>query len=94
MRDAEIPRMEEYPFEVRPLAAKDGGGFLILFPDLPGCMSDGETPEQAVANGRDAFKAWMLAHMGDGRPLPAPGSRFPAGPAPVPGSRDPARKRA
>ena len=37
-----------YPFEaythvVSPLSAEDGGGFLITFPDLPGCMSDGET---------------------------------------------------
>ncbi len=34
----------EYPFEMRPLTEEEGGGWLIIFPDLPGCMSDGETP--------------------------------------------------
>ena len=38
----------EYPFSVRPLSSDEGGGFLITFPDLPGCISDGETPEKAV----------------------------------------------
>ncbi len=49
----------DYPFEVRPLAKEEGGGYLITFPDLPGCMSDGETPEEAIANGLDAAKSWL-----------------------------------
>ena len=40
-----------YPFLIRPLAKDEGGGFLIEFPDLPGCVSDGETIEDAIANG-------------------------------------------
>ena len=51
----------EYPFEIRPLAKDEGGGWLITFPELPGCMSDGETPEEAIANGRDAVIAWLKA---------------------------------
>jgi predicted RNase H-like HicB family nuclease len=51
----------EYPFEIRPLAQDEGGGWLITYPDLPGCMSDGETPEEAIANGRDAVIAWLKA---------------------------------
>ena len=41
-----IPDFDDYPFEIRPLSEEDGGGFLITFPDLPGCMADGETPEE------------------------------------------------
>jgi antitoxin HicB len=52
-------KFEEYPFDLRPLSKAEGGGWLITWPDLPGCMSDGETPEEAIENGRDAFKAWM-----------------------------------
>ena len=37
----------DYPFEVRPLPA-DEGGYLITYPDLPGCMSDGDTVEEAI----------------------------------------------
>lgn len=62
-----------YPFEVRPLTADEGGGFLITFPDLPGCMSDGETVEEAVANGADALECYLKTAAEFGDHIPAPG---------------------
>jgi antitoxin HicB len=50
-----------YLFTIRQLSKEDGGGYLIEFPDLPGCMSDGETIEEAVANGHDAIICWINA---------------------------------
>jgi antitoxin HicB len=41
----------DYRFTVRPLTGEEGGGFLVEFPDLPGCMSDRETIGEAIANG-------------------------------------------
>ncbi len=67
------PKFEDYPIEIRPLTEKEGGGFLATFPDLPGCMADGETPEEAIADARGAFACWMAAHIEDGRPIPEPG---------------------
>ena len=73
-----IPRIvPPWPFEayahiISPLSAGDGGGFLITFPDLPGCMSDGETEAEAVENGRDAFNAVVSALHDMGREIPAP----------------------
>ena len=32
-------KMPEYPFIIRHLSKEEGGGFLIEFPDLPGCMT-------------------------------------------------------
>ena len=49
----------EYPFEIRPLSKDEGGGYSITFPDLPGCRSDGATPEDAIENGRDALASWL-----------------------------------
>jgi len=78
MSEIKIPHTEPpYPFAayahvVEPLTEEDGGGFLITFPDLPGCMSDGETEEQAIANARDAFSAWMSARAHIGKPIPKP----------------------
>jgi antitoxin HicB len=66
------PEFERYPFNVEPLPKDEGGGFVIRFPDLPGCMSDGATYAEAIANGREAFKAWMEAQVEDGRPVPQP----------------------
>ncbi len=64
----------EYPFTIRPLTRDEGGGYLIEFPDLPGCMSDGETPEAAIDNGKDAMRAWIAAMREAGRPIPQPTS--------------------
>ena len=42
----------EYPFTIRRLSKAEGGGWLVEFPDLPGCIADGETIEKAVQGGR------------------------------------------
>ena len=55
------PQKLEYPFTMRQLSKDEGGGYLIEFPDLPGCMSDGESIEEAIENGKDAIKAWLDA---------------------------------
>ncbi|CAH1649848.1 type II toxin-antitoxin system HicB family antitoxin [Chelatococcus asaccharovorans] len=62
----------EYPVVVEPLSAEDGGGFAAIVPDLPGCMSDGETPEEAIVNVQDAILTWIEAARGMGRPIPQP----------------------
>jgi antitoxin HicB len=62
----------EYRFTIRPLTQKEGGGYLIEFPDLPGCMSDGETIDEALANGAEAKRDWIAAMQAAGRPVPAP----------------------
>jgi antitoxin HicB len=36
---------DEYRFTVRPLSKDEGGGYLVEYPEIPGCMSDGETIE-------------------------------------------------
>ena len=45
-----------YRFTMRPLTEEEGSGYLVEFPDLPGCMSDGETVEEAIVNGVDAMQ--------------------------------------
>lgn len=62
----------DYPFTIRPLSDEDGGGYLIEFPDLPGCMSDGDTIEEALANGADAMHGWIEAMRAAGREIPPP----------------------
>ena len=70
MRKNKIP---DYPFTIRHLSKDDGGGYLIEFPDLPGCMSDGETIEEAVLNGSDAVASWIYAAKESSRSIPKPG---------------------
>lgn len=33
-----MPALTDYPFEIHPLSGEDGGGYLITFPIIPGCM--------------------------------------------------------
>lgn len=62
----------DYPFEIRPLSKDEGGGYAITFPDLPGCRSDGATPEEAIENGRDALESWLAVAREFGDELPKP----------------------
>jgi antitoxin HicB len=63
-------RYPDYPVTVRKLSEEEGGGYLAEYPDIPGCMSDGETPEEAVTNARDALKAALetMKEFGDAWP--------------------------
>ncbi len=48
-------------FEVKQLSESEGGGFLVTFPDLPGCMSDGDSIEEAISNAADTETEWLVA---------------------------------
>jgi len=65
----------EYPMMVEPLPVEEGGCFLATVPDLPGCMSDGATPEEAVSNIQDAIMAWIEAARDLGHAVPKPSRR-------------------
>ena len=69
-----MAKITDYPFEVRPLSEEDGGGYLVAFPDFAECISDGETIEEAIENGRDALKATVAALKAKKLPVPAPNS--------------------
>lgn len=40
---------------------KEEGGYVISYPDLPGCITCGKTIEEAIANAKEAKKAWLEA---------------------------------
>jgi predicted RNase H-like HicB family nuclease len=61
-----------YPIVIQPLPSDEGGGFLALVPDLPGCMSDGASPEEAAVNVQDAIITWIEAAIDLGHAIPAP----------------------
>ena len=65
----------EYRITVRPLSKDEGGGYLVEYPEIPGCMSDGETIEEAIANGREALRDCLDVFKESGRKAP-PASRL------------------
>ena len=48
------------------------GGWFVQVKELPGCMSQGETPEEAIAMIRDAMRGWIEVSLEDGDPIPEP----------------------
>lgn len=58
----------EYPGHRLALPLEEGGGFLAT---VPGCMSDGETPQEEIINVQDAIAAWTEA-TGNPAKLPEP----------------------
>ncbi len=64
--------MPDYPVVIEPLPQSEGGGYLALVPDLPGCMSDGATRPEAASNIQDAIAAWIDEARALGRPVPEP----------------------
>lgn len=62
----------DYPFDLRPLPPDEGGGWLVEFPDLPGCIADGETPEEAIREAEDTLRSYVLTLRELGKPIPAP----------------------
>ena len=53
-----------YPLEIIP--DSDEGGFVGSYPDLPGCLTCGETMEDVVRNAEDAKRAWLTAALEEG----------------------------
>ena len=49
--------------------------YLVEVPELPGCMADGDTYAEAVANAEDAMRAWIETARELGRAVPEPKGR-------------------
>lgn len=56
----------EMSYRMEIVEDKEEGGFVVSYPDLPGCITCGETIESAVANAIEAKKAWIEVALEDG----------------------------
>jgi antitoxin HicB len=58
-----------YPFSLKPCEVD--GGYLAVFPTLPGCPTWGETYEAAVHNAEEALSVYIETLAANGDPFPA-----------------------
>jgi len=66
--------IEEYlqlPYTIEMIRQSNQSWFVSI-KELPGCMSQGDTPEEAVAMIHDAMRAWVEVALEDGYPIPEP----------------------
>ena len=61
-----------YPVEISVIPEDEGGGYLASIPLLPGCMTDGETVEEAYTNLQDAKREWIIDMLDRGLPINEP----------------------
>lgn len=62
----------ELPYRLIITPDPDEGGFVASFPDLPGCITCGQTVEAAVAAASNAKHVWLEAAFADGIQIQEP----------------------
>ncbi len=56
--------------------SSDDGAYVAEVPELPGCMSDGATYQEALANAEVIIAEWIETAKEIGRPIPEPRGRL------------------
>ena len=51
---------------------EEDGGYNVEVPDLPGCLTQGHTREEALENAREAIQAYLESLRAHGDPIPEP----------------------
>jgi predicted RNase H-like HicB family nuclease len=63
-------------YEIIIFWSDEDGSFVAEVPELPGCMADGRTYQEAVAHVEVAIQEWIDIAIELGRPIPEPKGRL------------------
>jgi len=64
----------KYPISIYP---EEEGGYTAMIPDLPGCMTQGETLEEVVMNIEEARQLWIeTLYFSNKKDIPQPSRKF------------------
>ncbi len=56
--------------------SEEDDAFIVEVPELPGCMADGKTYQEALANAQVIIQEWIETARELGRPVPEPKGRL------------------
>lgn len=62
--------MSEYQYTIILDPDPEEGGYTVTVPALPGCVTQGETIEEAIAMAKDAIGLYIETLIADGEPVP------------------------
>jgi predicted RNase H-like HicB family nuclease len=62
--------MSEYQYTIILDPDPEEGGYTVTVPALPGCVTQGETIEEAIAMAKDAIHLYIETLIADGEPVP------------------------
>lgn len=60
------------PYKLEIVPDLDEGGYIARYPELPGCITVGNSLEETVRNVLDAKREWLTAALGDGNTINEP----------------------
>ena len=60
------------PYHLEIIPDAEEGGYTAMYPDLPGCLTCAETPEEIVVSALDAKRAWLTAALEEGIEIAEP----------------------
>ena len=63
-------------YEIIMFWSDEDSAFIAEVPELPGCMADGKTHQQALANAERVIEEWIETAKSLGRPVPEPKGRL------------------
>lgn len=70
--------MPDYKYQMIIYWSEEDDCFLVEVPELPGCMADGKTPEEAVKEAQIVIDMWIESAIADGEPIPEPRGKITA----------------
>ena len=62
----------DHRYHINLFWSDEDGCWLAAVPDLPGCSTHGETPEEAIAEVQTAIEAYVDTLQESGNPVPEP----------------------
>ncbi|MCA9859150.1 MAG: type II toxin-antitoxin system HicB family antitoxin [Thermomicrobiales bacterium] len=73
MSQSTLDELVNRPYSFIVEANRDNGGWVIFYPDLPGCMTQADTYAEIAEMAEDALRTWLEANLEAGNPIPEPG---------------------
>ncbi|WP_082343677.1 toxin-antitoxin system HicB family antitoxin [Sulfobacillus thermosulfidooxidans] len=71
MNSQDFEQLIQRPYRIEIYPAEEGG-YVATIPDLPGCITQGETPEETLQRITDAKTAWILIALEQSIDIPMP----------------------
>lgn len=67
-----INKYIKLPYKMEIIEDIEEGGYTVIFPDLEGCITCGDTLRQAIKNAKEAKEEWMRAAIEEEIMIPEP----------------------
>lgn len=73
---ADLLKYIKLKYRVDLIPDNQDGGYVAVIPDLPGCISQGETEEEALKMIAEAKEVWLEEELRRGRSIPLPREKY------------------